>query len=532
MSSLLKLRRGSALAHTAFIGSEGETTYATDTHELVTHDGATAGGFPGGGFMPAGIGAVATTVQAKLRESVSVLDFGAIGDGVTDDTAAIQAALISGASTVVIRNSHFISYTLAIPSGVTILGHGGVLIASTAAWPRYEAMALAVEKGGFTASVKPMLSNTAPAAGNTNIYVYGLKLIGNLTGPNHLINFRKVTGLKIVDVETYEGLSAIAVLKSTDVFISRNKIVGFRNGGIDTWEGNKSVVISDNLINGVGPNLDGSNIGIFVTSQPTDSTDSLVYSAEDYTVTGNIINDTQNAGIWVGGGASTRADYAKNILISDNIVIRAGANGILVSGGIGVTVSGNSISDVALSGILVVKLATPTPSISQVSIIGNRITNANTSIGTGRGIDLDLSVNDVIVTGNQVTGSLHQWAFRNRGTNSRVHHYGNSFSAGTSGTYEDLGISSVTRSVPAKLFTTTWDAPSVANSAQVSTTVAASGAVIGDVVLLSVAGIFSGMRIWGEVSAADIVTLYLANNTGGAVDPSNRTINIRVEKFA
>jgi len=46
-------------------------------------------------YEPAGTGAVPTTVQAKLRESVSVLDFGAVGDGVTDDTAAFDAAWLA-----------------------------------------------------------------------------------------------------------------------------------------------------------------------------------------------------------------------------------------------------------------------------------------------------------------------------------------------------------------------------------------------------------------------------------------------------
>ena len=44
-------------------------------------------------YTPAGTGAVDTTVETKLRESVSVKDFGAVGDGVADDTAEIQAAI-------------------------------------------------------------------------------------------------------------------------------------------------------------------------------------------------------------------------------------------------------------------------------------------------------------------------------------------------------------------------------------------------------------------------------------------------------
>ena len=40
-------------------------------------------------FLQSGTGAIGRTVPSKLKDTVSVKDFGAAGDGVTDDTSAI-----------------------------------------------------------------------------------------------------------------------------------------------------------------------------------------------------------------------------------------------------------------------------------------------------------------------------------------------------------------------------------------------------------------------------------------------------------
>jgi hypothetical protein len=113
-------------------------------------------------FLAAGTGATSRTLQNKLRDVISVKDFGAVGDGVADDTVAIQAALTAGTGKSVY-----------LPAGT---------YKTTAVLNVYESTCFFAEKGTGIISVTPTASaatvNSGILISGNNVVIDGIYLVG------------------------------------------------------------------------------------------------------------------------------------------------------------------------------------------------------------------------------------------------------------------------------------------------------------------------------------------------------------------
>lgn len=104
MAIQLQKRRGTVSENNTFTGAEGEITVDTTNKRLRLHDGFTIGGIPIGDYT-------------------NVKDFGAIGDGVADDTAALQAALDTGTDIIVPPGKYVISASLELSEACSFIGN-------------------------------------------------------------------------------------------------------------------------------------------------------------------------------------------------------------------------------------------------------------------------------------------------------------------------------------------------------------------------------------------------------------------------
>jgi hypothetical protein len=149
-------------------------------------------------FLQAGVGAVVMTVEAKLRQTVNVNDFGAVGDGSVDDVAAITAAYAAANHVEISYGSYRINSNLTM-SKPTLFRAGAAIIVSSGATLTIGADIIAgkyrlfnVEAGGNIVITNGAMSEIIPAWFGANVWygssnaVYGTRAGENLlklTGP-------------------------------------------------------------------------------------------------------------------------------------------------------------------------------------------------------------------------------------------------------------------------------------------------------------------------------------------------------------
>lgn len=157
--------------------------------------------------LPA-VDSVFTNVEAKLAETVSVNDFGAVGDGITDDTAAIQAA-INAAQAVGQGCVYFPAGTYRANSGLTITGNNIHLAgAGTSATFLY----------GFQAS-----GNFLSYAGTVSTPISGggireMTIIGGAQNQasGALVYFSNCNGIRCLDADIREYFGCLHLESVTD----------------------------------------------------------------------------------------------------------------------------------------------------------------------------------------------------------------------------------------------------------------------------------------------------------------------------
>jgi hypothetical protein len=272
-------------------------------------------------------------MQNKVREFVSVKDFGAVGDGVVDDTAAINAALDASTNVYLPPGTYLHSSDILVKTETTFYGAGwqSVLKHTTGDMT----LGAVVVKGVVGTNVE-------------NVVVRNMKIEGSSSASGGLVGTDKGIYIKYAEHVTVDG-----------VWIEKaggEAVYAEASGSGET----EYITIQNNYVSNSAFNAYNTNglilYGMIVNNYAYDIGNfGFEGSGSDVIISGNIFNKfAGSAGISVGGWNSDNA-YQRRTIISNNKIMNGtnvSGSGIYMSdGALGVICESNYIYNCAGRGI-------------------------------------------------------------------------------------------------------------------------------------------------------------------------------------
>lgn len=337
-------------------------------------------------YNQGGTGAQTRTVESKLQESVSVKDFGAVGDGVTDDTAAIQAALnaASGVYFGDASDNYLVNGTINLNTNQFISGDGAKITQSatdTEIFNVNNKTDITITGINFVGKTETFLDSDS--ARSVAVYIESASSSSKLKFYNNKFENFRYTSVRAKNANDVSFVDNIVVGPGTPVLTA---ITSGSNYGFLADADCSRVFISGNNISKTAQGLRiNKSTDVKITNNEIFDIDGQhgIYAGpalSGFVATNNSIRNTDLIGIKVQQEA-TYADMT-NIVISNNVIDTVGGDGISILHASGSTTQTEKIRDCVVSGN-VIRTATAYGIISQncinININDNSVNDAGGS---------------------------------------------------------------------------------------------------------------------------------------------------------